>query len=61
MIMEEDENIDSFKEQDKNYNNMDIKELSEELKKLEKLIISLKNLLKTKKSSQNQAKKIFKK
>ena len=59
--MEEDENIDSFKEQDKNYNNMDIKELSEELKKLEKLIISLKNLLKTKKSSQNQAKKIFKK
>ncbi len=59
--MEEDENIKKSSEEEKNYDEFSIEDLSDEINSLKKQLKSLEKLLKNKKSGHNQADKLFKK
>ena len=59
--MEEDEEIKKKINKDKNYEEFSIEDLLEEIKNLKKELKFLENLLKNKKSSQNNADKLFEK
>ena len=59
--MEEDEDIKKSLEKLKNYDELSIEELLDEINSLKKQLKSLENLLKNKKSGHNQANKLFKK
>ena len=59
--MEEDENIKKSSEEEKNYDEFSIEDLSDEINSLKKQLKSLEKLLKNKKSGHNQAGKLFKK
>jgi len=59
--MEEDEEIKKNINKDKNYEEFSIEDLLEEIKNLKKELKFLENLLKNKKSSQNNADKLFEK
>ena len=59
--MEEDEEIKKNIEEEKNYEEFSIKDLLNEVKELKKELKYIEDLLKDKKSSQNQAGKLFKK
>jgi len=59
--MEEDEDIKKSVEKQENYDEFSIKNLLDEINSLKKKLKFLENLLKNKKSGQNEAKKLFKK
>ena len=59
--MEEDEDIKKSVEKQENYDEFIIKNLLDEINSLKKKLKFLENLLKNKKSGQNEAKKLFKK
>ena len=59
--MEEDEDIKKSVEKQENYDEFSIKDLIDEINSLKKKLKFLENLLKNKKSGQNEAKKLFKK
>ena len=59
--MEEDEEIKKNINKDKNYEEFSIEDLLEEIKNQKKELKFLENLLKNKKSSQNNADKLFEK
>ena len=59
--MEEDEDIKKSVEKQENYDDFSIKNLLDEINSLKKKLKFLENLLKNKKSGQNEAKKLFKK
>ena len=59
--MEVDEEIKKNINKDKNYEEFSIEDLLEEIKNLKKELKFLENLLKNKKSSQNNADKLFEK
>ena len=59
--MEEDEELKKKINKDKNYEEFSIEDLLEEIKNLKKELKFLENLLKNKKSSQNNADKLFEK
>ena len=59
--MEEDEDIKKSVEKQENYDEFNIKDLLDEINSLKKKLKFLENLLKNKKSGQNEAKKLFKK
>ena len=61
MFMEEDEDIKKSLVKEKDYDEYSIQELLNEINNLKKKLKYLENLLKNKKSSQNQAVKFFKK
>ena len=59
--MEEDEDIKKSVEKQENYDEFSIKDILDEINSLKKKLKFLENLLKNKKSGQNEAKKLFKK
>ena len=59
--MEEEEDIKKSGEKEKNYGEFSIQDLLNEIKILNEKLKYLKNLLKEKRSGQNQAGKLFKK
>ena len=61
MFMEEDEDIKKSLVKEKDYDEYSIQELLNEINNLKKKLKYLENLLKNKKSTQNQADKLFKK
>ncbi len=59
--MEEDEDIKQDFKEEKNYDELSVKDLSNEINMLKKHLKSLEKLLKNKKTGHNEANKLFKK
>ena len=59
--MEEEEDIKQDFKEEKNYDELSVKDLSNEINMLKKHLKSLEKLLKNKKTGHNEANKLFKK